>query len=161
MKPGFSFGCSIRHAGQQHLSNPLRLAPSVLSELRLGEFLCATPLPPWARHRCLRASSMSIGGERRWSERGQIPCVKTGNDRALTYLHHTKLKMSASRQCQKSDRPGLATLQTLIKTGVQNVHTRSISMTRHLCLVLTWGLVAISPAHAAQNDPVKPDKATT
>ena len=33
-------------------------------------------------------------------------------------------------------------------------------MTRHLCLVLTWGLVAISPAHAAQNDPVKPDKAT-
>ena len=37
---------------------------------------------------------------------------------------------------------------------------RSISVTRHLCLVLTWGLFATSPAHAAQNDPVKPDKAT-
>jgi ABC-type phosphate/phosphonate transport system substrate-binding protein len=37
---------------------------------------------------------------------------------------------------------------------------RSISVTRHLCLVLAWGLLIISPAHAGQNDPVKPDKAT-
>jgi ABC-type phosphate/phosphonate transport system substrate-binding protein len=38
--------------------------------------------------------------------------------------------------------------------------TRLISVTRQLCLVLTLGLFAIPPAHAAQNDPVNPDKAT-
>jgi ABC-type phosphate/phosphonate transport system substrate-binding protein len=37
---------------------------------------------------------------------------------------------------------------------------RLVSVTRHLCLVLTLGLFAIPQAHAAQNDPVKPDKAT-
>jgi ABC-type phosphate/phosphonate transport system substrate-binding protein len=37
---------------------------------------------------------------------------------------------------------------------------RSIPVTRYLCLMMTWGLLAIPSAHAAQKDPVKSDKAT-
>jgi len=36
---------------------------------------------------------------------------------------------------------------------------KSISVARHLCIVMAGGLLAIPPAYAAQNDPVKPDKA--
>ena len=39
-------------------------------------------------------------------------------------------------------------------------NARAMSVTQHLCNVITWGLLIIPAAHAAQNDPVKLDKAT-